>query len=100
MAEEFPPLYAGQPISALMTIQTSFHWGLSAGDKDHKYMMRFDIEEMVADWLVCGRKRGDFAARVRCLLLHVFYCPHFSFKDGATHTVPITLIALHHGEIS
>jgi len=24
----------------------------------------------------------------------------FSFKDGATHTVPITLIALHHGEIS
>jgi trafficking protein particle complex subunit 10 len=30
----------------------------------------------------------------------LFYCPHFSFKDGATHTVPITLIALHHGEIS
>lgn len=26
--------------------------------------MRFDVEEMVREWLVSGRKRGDFAARV------------------------------------
>lgn len=26
--------------------------------------MRFDIEELVRDWLVSGRKRGDFEARV------------------------------------
>jgi hypothetical protein len=27
-------------------------------------MMRFDVEEMVREWLVSGRKRGDFAAKV------------------------------------
>ncbi|KAF7322882.1 hypothetical protein HMN09_00067600 [Mycena chlorophos] len=47
-----------------------------------KYMLRFDVEEMVRDWLVSGRKRGDFAA-----------------TDDATYSVPITLIALHHGEL-
>lgn len=26
--------------------------------------MRFDIEELVRDWLVSGRKRGDFEAKV------------------------------------
>lgn len=28
------------------------------------YRMRFDIEEMSKDWLVSGRKRGDFIAVV------------------------------------
>lgn len=26
--------------------------------------MRFDVEEMTKDWLVSGRKRGDFVAKV------------------------------------
>ncbi|KAJ7156089.1 trafficking protein particle complex subunit 10 [Mycena crocata] len=75
-------LYAGQPIPAILTIHTSFHWGSSFNDKERSYMMRFDVEEMVREWLVSGRKRGDFAA-----------------KDDATYSVPITLIALHHGEL-
>lgn len=76
-----PPLYAGQPISALLTIQTSFHWGVKSSRKS--YQMRFDVEEMVRDWLIGGRKRGDFEA-----------------TDGSTLTIPMTLIALHHGELS
>jgi len=75
-------LYAGQPIPAILTIHTSFHWGSSVNDKARTYMMRFDVEEMVREWLVSGRKRGDFAA-----------------MDNATYSVPITLIALHHGEL-
>jgi hypothetical protein len=58
-------LYAGQPIHAILSIHTSFHWGTSAGEKERKYLMQFDVEEMIKDWLVCGRKRGDFAAMVR-----------------------------------
>lgn len=58
------PLYAGQPISAKLTINTSFHWGSSAGDKERRYALRYDVEEMVRDWLVSGPKRGDFAAMV------------------------------------
>lgn len=27
--------------------------------------MRFDIEELLSDWLVSGQKRGDFLAKVR-----------------------------------
>ncbi|KAF7304837.1 hypothetical protein MKEN_01197800 [Mycena kentingensis (nom. inval.)] len=75
-------LYAGQPIPAILTVHTSFHWGSSVNDKTRSYMMRFDVEEMVRDWLVSGRKRGDFPA-----------------KDDETYSVPITLIALHHGEL-
>ncbi|KAG5647176.1 hypothetical protein DXG03_001133 [Asterophora parasitica] len=77
------PLFAGQPISARVTIHTSFHWGSSAGDKERRYFLRYDVEEMVRDWLVSGPKRGNLVA-----------------LDGATHTVPITLIALHHGELA
>ncbi|KII88634.1 hypothetical protein PLICRDRAFT_110377 [Plicaturopsis crispa FD-325 SS-3] len=77
------PLYAGQPMSALLSIHTSFHWGSNEGNQERKYAMRFDVEEMVRDWLVSGRKRGDFTA-----------------TDGATFTFPITLIALHHGELA
>jgi len=77
------PLYAGQPISARITINTSFHWGSSAGDKECQYMLRYDVEEMVRDWLVSGPKRGDFLA-----------------TDSATYSVSITLIALHHGELA
>ncbi|KDR81848.1 hypothetical protein GALMADRAFT_240099 [Galerina marginata CBS 339.88] len=82
-SHELPSLYAGQPLSAHLTIHSSFHWGSNPSDTNKRYLLRFNIEEMVRDWLVSGPKRGDFVA-----------------KDGATHTVPITLIALHHGEFS
>jgi hypothetical protein len=59
-----PLLYAGQPISALLTIQTSFHWGMKQDSSRKPYQMRFDVEEMVRDWLIGGRKRGDFEATV------------------------------------
>jgi trafficking protein particle complex subunit 10 len=60
-----PPLYAGQPISATLIITTSFHWGESKNHSNRRYMLRFDVEEMVKDWLVSGRKRGDFFVTVR-----------------------------------
>ncbi|KAF9009438.1 trafficking protein particle complex subunit 10 [Cyathus striatus] len=76
-------LYAGQPIPAIISIHTSFHWGSTEKDRSRKYAMRYNMEEMVKEWLVSGPKRGDFIA-----------------SDAATFTVPITLIALHHGEFS
>ncbi|KAH9966604.1 trafficking protein particle complex subunit 10 [Russula dissimulans] len=80
---QLPPLYAGQPIPALLSIQTSFHWGTKQEMGRKSYQMRFNIEEMVRDWLISGRKRGEFEA-----------------EDGSTLIVPVTLIALHHGELS
>ncbi|PPQ67646.1 hypothetical protein CVT25_012674 [Psilocybe cyanescens] len=80
---KLPSLYAGQPISAHLTLHTSFHWGSNPSDINRQYLLRFNIEEMVREWLVSGPKRGDFIA-----------------KDGETYSVPITLIALHHGEFS
>ncbi|CAA7265369.1 unnamed protein product [Cyclocybe aegerita] len=82
-SHQLPSLYAGQPISANLTIHTSFHWGSSSSDNKNRYLLRFNIEEMVREWLVSGPKRGDFIA-----------------SDRALHTVPITLIALHHGEFA
>ncbi|KDQ60741.1 hypothetical protein JAAARDRAFT_172897 [Jaapia argillacea MUCL 33604] len=82
-SHRLPALYAGQPISAVMTVTTSFHWGSNSEAKKRSYRMRFDVEEMIKVWLVSGRKRGDFIA-----------------TDGATYEVPLTLIALNHGELS
>ncbi|KAF8652735.1 hypothetical protein AX16_004233 [Volvariella volvacea WC 439] len=82
-ADDLPSLYAGQPIPARLTIRTSFHWGFGISDSHEKqFVMRFDIEEMVKDWLVSGQKRGDFVA-----------------LDGGEYSVSITLVALHHGEL-
>lgn len=63
-SNQLPPLYAGQPIPALLSIQTSFHWGTEQDADRTSYQMRFDVEEMVRDWLISGRKRGDFEAKV------------------------------------
>ena len=64
-------------------------------------MLRFDVEEMVREWLVSGQKRGDFSAAVcnyhRTTLSHI---TDYYAKDGSTFTTPITLIALHHGELA
>ncbi|KAH8106751.1 trafficking protein particle complex subunit 10 [Cristinia sonorae] len=75
-------LFAGQPIHAILTIRTSFHWAPTEDSHTSSYQMRFDIEEMSKDWLVSGRKRGDFTA-----------------LDNNTFTTSVTLIALHHGEL-
>ena len=57
------PLYAGQPISAFVTIRTSFGWGPNE-NLTGSYTLRYDIEEMVRDWLLSGPKRGEFEAKV------------------------------------
>lgn len=57
-------LFAGQPIHAILTIRTSFHWAPIEDSDTQTYHMRFDVEEMSKDWLVSGRKRGDFVAVV------------------------------------
>ncbi|KAG0705896.1 trafficking protein particle complex subunit 10 [Suillus ampliporus] len=81
-SDQLPPIYAGQPIPATLILKTSFHWAEKEG-KQRSYKMRYDVEERVKDWLLCGRKRGDFVA-----------------TDGGSFAVPLTLIALHHGEIT
>jgi hypothetical protein len=76
-SEQLPPIYAGQPINATLIFKTSFHWAEKEG-KQRCYTMRYDVEERVKDWLLCGRKRGDFIATVsppvsvhyHCLILN------------------------------
>lgn len=77
------PLFAGQPISAVVSVTTSFHWAPLEDEKPQGCLLRYDIEDMTGDWLVSGCKRSDFQA-----------------EDGSTFTMPVTLIALHHGELS
>jgi hypothetical protein len=56
-------LYAGQPIAANLTIRTSFHWG-GRNELTRRCVLRFNVEEMVREWLISGPKRGDFLATV------------------------------------
>jgi len=57
-------MYAGQPVQAKLSIHTSFHWSLHRRESDQGYLMQFDVEEMLHDWLLSGQKRGDFVAKV------------------------------------
>jgi hypothetical protein len=59
-----PSLYAGQPISAELKIQTSFHWGPNRNNQNRSFMMRYNVEETIRDWLISGPKRGEFVAKV------------------------------------
>ncbi|KAK7693660.1 hypothetical protein QCA50_003229 [Cerrena zonata] len=81
--ESLPPLFAGQPISALLSIKASFHWAPPEDADKRSYRMRYDIEERTKDWLVSGQKTGEFVA-----------------EDDGTFTTSVTLIALHHGQLS
>ncbi|KXN82613.1 Trafficking protein particle complex subunit 10 [Leucoagaricus sp. SymC.cos] len=76
-------LYAGQPISAELKIDTSFHWGPSANNRTQGFVMRYNVEETIRDWLISGPKRGEFVA-----------------KDGSSFSTQVTLLALHHGELA
>ena len=76
------------------------HWG-DPENKRQKYILRYDIEERIKDWLVCGRKRGEFIARVSTVFILI--TPRASYiwiQDDETLSVPLTLIALHHGELT
>lgn len=77
-----PPLYAGQPISANLAITTSLHWGESVAQSHRRFKMRFDVEEIVKDWLVSGRKRGDFFATVCHVSCQVFILAHVLHSIG------------------
>ncbi|EIW85047.1 hypothetical protein CONPUDRAFT_47585 [Coniophora puteana RWD-64-598 SS2] len=79
-ANGLPVIFAGQPVFATLTIKISLHWN---DDTKSSYRMRFDVEEMVSDWLICGRKRADFTA-----------------YNGQLLSMPLTLIALRHGELT
>jgi trafficking protein particle complex subunit 10 len=59
-----PALYAGQPISAILSITPTFHWAPTDNLTNQSYNMRFDVGELSTDWLVSGRKTGDFIAKV------------------------------------
>jgi len=57
-------LYAGQPISAELRIDTSFHWSPNTNDRSQEFFMWYTIDEMIRDWLIGGPKQGQFVAKV------------------------------------
>ena len=96
------PLYAGQPIAATLTMGTSFHWGGpgSAMAEKKSFSMRFDVKDTGKDWLISGRKKGDFEAVVRACSLPVYLdVADVHLQHGSLQSIPLTLIPLHHGEL-
>ena len=61
-------VYAGQPVPAVVTVNSSLHWG-GAQEEDaepqEEYRLQYDVSaELSGAWLVCGPKRGEFDATV------------------------------------
>ena len=47
--------------------------------------MRFDVEELLNDWLVSGQKRGDFLAKVRAVTCSSESLLNFELGRGNFH---------------
>ncbi|KAG2020812.1 hypothetical protein CC2G_006114 [Coprinopsis cinerea AmutBmut pab1-1] len=73
-------LYAGQPINAELVIRTTLRWG-SDDESARRHVLNYHIEDMTREWLIGGIKQGDFIA-----------------ENNGKFTLPLTLMALHHGE--
>ena len=54
-------VFAGQPISASISITTSMQWGAGVAKE---YAMSYEVMERREDWLVSGKRRGEFNAQV------------------------------------
>lgn len=76
-SEKHTPIYAGQPLAGTLSIKASLHWS-DPESKRLKYSLRYDIEERVKDWLVCGRKRGEFVAQASTMNLSFLLLPMYS----------------------
>lgn len=75
-------VFSGQPLQAILTISTSFHWGSGSAPRDG-YPLRFDVDPDVAgNWLISGQRRGEFVA-----------------KDNSTYETRITLVPLRDGAL-
>ena len=95
------PLFAGQPAAATLSIGSSFHWrGPGAPPDGESHPMRFDVQEKGTDWLVSGRKKGDFLAVVRVAVRRTAAADAGAAQDGGTHGVPLTLVPLRHGALA
>ena len=81
----------------------SFHWGgPGSGVAEGKsYTMRFDVKDTGKDWLISGRKKGDYEATVRAhSFSNYLSVVNIHLQDGSVQLIPLTLIPLHHGELS
>lgn len=54
----------GQIIPAVIRIETSSRWNRSSAVPQEQWMT-YDTHCDLADWVVVGRKRGDFLIQVR-----------------------------------
>lgn len=68
------PSYAraevGQPIPVTLSIRPTFTW--SNGKVREPLVLSYDVTAKLEDWLISGRKRAEFNARVsltRCIAL-------------------------------
>ncbi|KAG8906639.1 hypothetical protein FRB99_006427 [Tulasnella sp. 403] len=76
-------IYAGQPVQATLSINTSFHWGANAYSEKGGYHLRFDIQtDMGGSWLVSGPKRGEYFA-----------------EDESNYETQLTLVPVRHGSL-
>ena len=61
-------VYEGRAISLNMTFDTTFNW-LSSADKDALHNgeveMMWDVAVSQDDWVILGRKKGQYTAEVR-----------------------------------
>ncbi|KZV72948.1 hypothetical protein PENSPDRAFT_628128 [Peniophora sp. CONT] len=82
-----PPIYAGQPVRALLRVHTTLCWSNTSSSPTSPaptttHRLRFDVAEHPRDWLVSGRVRGDFAA-----------------QDGGAFEATLTLVPLRAGAL-
>jgi hypothetical protein len=92
-------LFAGSSLQATCCIQTTFRWG---GSSVTSCEMRYEVEEAREDWIISGQRKGVFFAQVSTLMAPSAATSRSTHcvQDGKQIRIPLTLIPVHHGELS
>ncbi|KAG9015714.1 hypothetical protein FRB90_004359, partial [Tulasnella sp. 427] len=94
-------VFSGQPMEAVLSISTSFHWG-SRPSPGNGYLLRFDIDsDATGNWLISGQRRGEYLAKARFQPVHDQAAPltHAIPKDQTTYETKVTLVPLRDGAL-
>lgn len=94
----------GQPLPVAINIRPAFNW--TSPPLSEPTLLSYEVNGTFDDWLVSGRKRGEFTAEVRFPLSSP--CPHLvtkesssppSTQNGKDTNITLTLIPLRAGSL-
>lgn len=97
IAPEYTRAEVGQAVQVLLSIRPTFSW--SSELPPASLRLSYDVTTSVDDWLISGRKKGEFAAGVRMHFVPLNVRRADDLRQDVETKIPLTLIPLRPGAL-